>query len=95
MRSSRSAPKNCGPSWPKPVPPPRLSVREKRDVLLRLRDVVRTWKDRDPRAWARTLEDRVKRGERLTAGQKHCLHELRSPVVRSDEDAFYADEETA
>lgn len=75
---------------PQPLALLPLTMREKRDILLRAGDVFerkRADPNFDPKAWAKKLEAKAARGQRLTAGQKHCLEQMRSPApMREDEE---------
>lgn len=70
----------------RPAPPLPLTRREKADVLLRLRDVSDRSKA-NPRGWLAVLEEKAARGERLTAGQLHCLQQARKPMPLEEEES--------
>jgi hypothetical protein len=63
-----------------------LTAREKRDIVLRLRDVLTQMQRRNPRAWIAKLEQREASGEKLSEAQMFCLRQVRqlAPVGDSE-----------
>ncbi len=81
--TDRALANTVGPAPSAPRVP--LTLADKREILGRLAALFR--KPRDHRAWQRALEEKVRRGEQLSAMQRHCLAEARRSMPATIEDA--------